>query len=162
VHGNDNVNFFLTTFEQIPLKIREIPQNLYKNLILMNYNTYNSNLQENEKPIYSMSKRVSLLTETVEQVVISIDDMMKEQSRMSVKIDKIHDKVFEKPEYFSVGEIALKQGKCSKTVLRHIHSGNIPYERNEGEKAYRIPSEEYFQSLSHDGTSSWFQSHTRE
>ncbi|MGC6413755.1 MAG: hypothetical protein ACON5K_03540, partial [Bacteroidia bacterium] len=110
-------------------------------------------------PIYALSKRVNLLTETVEEAVISIDKMMNEQSRLSVKIDKIHDKVFEKPEYFSVGEIALRQGVCKKTVLWHIHIGNIPYERNEGEKAYRIPSEEYFQSLSHDGTSSWFQSH---
>ena len=128
----------------------------------MNYKTYNSTLQENEKPIYALSKRVNLLTETVEQAVISIDKMINEQSRMSVKIDKIHDKVFEKPEYFSVGEIALRQGVDPKTVRRHIRKGNIPYERNEGEKAYRIPSEEYYQSLSHDGTSSWFQNHTRE
>ena len=128
----------------------------------MNYQTYNSTLQENEKPIYALSKRVNLLTETVEQAVISIDKMINEQSRMSVKIDKIHYKVFEKPEYFSVGEIALRQGVDPKTVRRHIRKGNIPYERNEGEKAYRIPSEEYYQSLSHDGTSSWFQNHTRE
>ena len=128
----------------------------------MNYQTYNSTLQENEKPIYALSKRVNLLTETVEQAVISIDKMINEQSRMSVKIDKIHDKVFEKPEYFSVGEIALRQGVDPKTVRRHLRKGNIPYERNEGEKAYRIPSEEYYQSLSHDGTSSWFQNHSRE
>jgi len=128
----------------------------------MEYKTYNSTLQENEKPIYALSKRVNLLTETVEQAVISIDKMINEQSRMSVKIDKIHDKVFEKPEYFSVGEIALRQGVDPKTVRRHIRKGSIPYERNEGEKAYRIPSEEYYQSLSHDGTSSWFQNHTRE
>jgi len=128
----------------------------------MEYKTYNSTLQENEKPIYALSKRVNLLTETVEQAVISIDKMINEQSRMSVKIDKIHDKVFEKPEYFSVGEIALRQGVDPKTVRRHIRKGSIPYERNEGEKAYRIPSEEYYQSLSHDGISSWFQNHTRE
>ena len=128
----------------------------------MSYKTYNSTLQENEKPIYDLSNRVNLLTETVERAVISIDIMMNEQSRMLVKIGKIHDKVFEKPEYFSVGEIALRQGVDPKTVRRHIRKGNIPYERNEGEKAYRIPSEEYYQSLSYDGTSSWFQNHTRE
>ena len=92
----------------------------------MEYKTYNSNLQENEKPIYALSKRVNLLTETVEQAVISIDKMMNEQSRMSVKIDKIHDKVFEKPEYLSVGEIALRQGVNPKTVRRYIRKGNIP------------------------------------
>lgn len=99
------------------------------------------------------------MTKTVEQLEISIDEMMNQLNRMSVKIDKIHDKVFEKPEYFSVGEIALRHGVYDKIVLRHIHCGNIPFEKNKGEKAYRIPSEEYFQSLSHDGTSSWFQSY---
>ena len=128
----------------------------------MNYKTYNSTFQENEKPIYALSKRVNLLTETVEQALISIDKMINEQSRMSVKIDKIHDKVFEKPEYFSVGEIALRQGVDPKTVRRHIRKGNIPFEKNKGQKSYRIPSEEYYQSLSHDGNSSWFQNHTRE
>ena len=101
-------------------------------------------------------------TQSLQQLVLSQNEMMNQLKRMSVKIDKIHDKVFEKPEYLSVGEIALRQGVCEKTILRHIHSGNIPFEKNKGEKAYRIPSEEYFQSLSHDGTSSWFQNHTRE
>ena len=126
----------------------------------MNYKTYNSTLQENEKPIYALSKRVGSNTESLQQLVFSQNEMMNQLNRMSVKIDKIHDKVFEKPEYFSVGEIALRQGVDPKTVRRHITKGNIPYERNEGEKAYRIPSEEYYQSLSHDGTSSWFQNHT--
>jgi len=44
----------------------------------MEYKTYNSTLQENEKPIYALSKRVNLLTETVEQAVISIDKMINE------------------------------------------------------------------------------------
>lgn len=128
----------------------------------MEYKIYNSNLQENEKPIYALSKRVNLLTETVEQALISIDKMMNEQSRMSVKIDKIHDKVFEKPEYFSVGEIALKEGVSDRTVRRRLKEKVIPFEKNEGEKAYRIPAEHYYQSLSSNGKSSWFQSHTRE
>ena len=128
----------------------------------MEYKIYNSNLQENEKPIYALSKRVNLLTETVEQALISIDKMMNKQSRMSVKIDKIHDKVFEKPEYFSVGEIALKEGVSDRTVRRRLKEKVIPFEKNEGEKAYRIPAEHYYQSLSSNGKSSWFQNHTRE
>jgi len=91
-----------------------------------------------------------------------MEHMIDNQFKMLKKIDKISDKVFEKPEYLSVGQIALKQGKSPKTVLRHIHRGNIPFEKNEGEKAYKIPSAEYYQSLSHDGKSSWFQNHTRE
>jgi flagellar biosynthesis protein FliP len=42
---------------------------------------------------------------------------------MLIKIGKIHDKVFEKPEYFSVGEIALRQGVDPKTVRRHLKKG---------------------------------------
>ena len=91
--------------------------------------------------------------------MISIDIMMNEQSRMLIKIGKIHDKVFEKPDYFSVKEIALKQGVNPKTVQRHIRKGNIPFERNEGEKAYKIPAEHYYQSLSSSGKSSWLQNH---
>ena len=128
----------------------------------MKYKTYDSNLQEKDKPIYALSKRVNFLAETVHQVLFSQNEMKNELRQISAKVDKICDKIFQNPDYFSVGEIALKQGVSPKTVRRHIRKGNIPYERNEGEKAYRIPSEEYYQSLSHDGTSSWFQNHTRE
>jgi len=102
------------------------------------------------------------MSETLEKVVITQNEMMNEQNRISAKIDKICDRIFQNPDYFSVGEIALKQGISQKTVRRHIKKGSIPYERNEGEKSYRIPSAEYYQSLSHDGASSWFQNHTRE
>jgi predicted transcriptional regulator len=126
----------------------------------MEVKTYSSILQENEKPIYALAKRVNFMSETLEKVVITQNEMMNEQSRISAKIDKICDRIFQNPDYFSVGEIALKQGISQKTVRRHIKKGNIPYERNE--KSYRIPSAEYYQSLSHDGASSWFQNHTRE
>ena len=125
----------------------------------MNYKTYNSTLQENEKPIYVLSKRVGFNTESLEQLVLSQNEMMNQLNRMSVKIDKVHDKVFEKPDYFSVEEIALKQGVNPKTVQRHIRKGNIPFERNEDEKAYKIPAEHYYQSLSSSGKSSWLQNH---
>jgi excisionase family DNA binding protein len=128
----------------------------------MEVKTYSSILQENEKPIYALAKRVNFMSETLEKVVITQNEMMNEQSRISAKIDKICDRIFQNPDYFSVGEIALKQGISQKTVRRHIKKGNIPYERNKGEKSYRIPSAEYYQSLSHDGASSWFQNHTRE
>ena len=128
----------------------------------MKYKTYDSNLQEKDKPIYALSKRVNFLAETVHQVLFSQNEMKNELRQISAKVDKICNKIFQNPDYFSVGEIALKQGISQKTVRRHIKKGNIPYERNKGEKSYRIPSAEYYQSLSHDGTSSWFQNHTRE
>ena len=78
------------------------------------------------------------------------------------KKTKISDKVFEKPEYLSVGEIALKEGVSDRTVRRRLKEKIIPFEKNEGEKAYRIPAEDYYQSLSSEGKSNWFQNHTRE
>jgi len=98
----------------------------------MEVKTYSSILQENEKPIYALAKRVNFMSETLEKVVIAQNEMMNEQSRISAKIDKICDRIFQNPDYFSVGEIALKQGVSQKTVRRHIKKGNIPYERNEG------------------------------
>lgn len=105
---------------------------------------------------------MNFLTETVHQVMLSQNEMKNELSQISAKVDKICDKIFQNPDYFSVGEIALKQGVSPKTVRRHIHRGNIPFEKNDGEKSYRIPSKAYYHSLSHDGTSNWFQNHTRE
>ena len=128
----------------------------------MDVKTYSPELQENRKPISILTTRVNSIVDSIDQLRLTMDHMIETQCKMVTKIDKISDKVFEKPEYISVGQIALKQGKSPKTVLRHIKKGNIPFEKNEGEKAYRIPSEEYYQSLSHDGTSSWFQNHTRE
>ena len=128
----------------------------------MKYKTYNSNFQEKDKPIYVLTKRVNFLTETVHQVLFSQNEMKNELRQISAKVDKICNKIFQNPDYFSVGEIALKQGVGQRTVRRHIQKGNIPFERNKGEKAYRIPSKEYYKSLSHDGNSSWFQNHTRE
>ena len=91
-----------------------------------------------------------------------MEHMIDNQFKMLKKIDKISDKVFEKPEYFSVGEIALKEGVSDRTVRRRLKEKVIPFEKNEGEKAYRISAEHYYQSLSSDGKSSWFQNHTRE
>ena len=76
----------------------------------MEVKTYSSILQENEKPIYALAKRVNFMSETLEKVVITQNEMMNEQSRISAKIDKICDRIFQNPDYFSVGEIALKQG----------------------------------------------------
>lgn len=91
-----------------------------------------------------------------------MDHMIETQCKMATKIDKIFDKVFEKPEYLSVGEIALKERVSDRTVRRRLKEKVIPFEKNEGEKAYRIPAEYYYQSLSSDGKSKWFQNHTRE
>ena len=128
----------------------------------MEVKTYNSTLQENRKPLSILTTRVNSVVDTIDQLSLRMEHMIDNQFKMLKKIDKISDKVFEKPEYFSVGEIALKEGVSDRTVRRRLKEKVIPFEKNEGEKAYRIPAENYYQSLSSDGKSSWFQNHTRE
>ena len=128
----------------------------------MEVKTYNSTLQENRKPLSILTTRVNSVVDTIDQLSLRMEHMIDNQFKMLKKIDKISDKVFEKPEYFSVGEIALKEGVSDRTVRRRLKEKVIPFEKNEGEKAYRIPAEHYYQSLSSDGKSSWFQNHTIE
>lgn len=128
----------------------------------MEVKTYNSTLQENRKPLSILTTLVNSVVDTIDQLSLRMEHMIDNQFKMLKKIDKISDKVFEKPEYFSVGEIALKEGVSDRTVRRRLKEKVIPFEKNEGEKAYRIPAEHYYQSLSSDGKSSWFQNHTRE
>ena len=128
----------------------------------MEVKTYNSTLEENRKPLSILTTRVNSVVDTIDQLSLRMEHMIDNQFKMLKKIDKISDKVFEKPEYFSVGEIALKEGVSDRTVRRRLKEKVIPFEKNEGEKAYRIPAEHYYQSLSSDGKSSWFQNHTRE
>ena len=128
----------------------------------MEVKTYNSTLQENRKPLSILTTRVNSVVDTIDQLSLRMEHMIDNQFKMLKKIDKISDKVFEKPEYFSVGEIALKEGVSDRTVRRRLKEKVIPFEKNEGEKAYRIPAEHYYQSPSSDGKSSWFQNHTRE
>ena len=128
----------------------------------MKIKNYDALLEENRKPISVLTTRVNSIVDSIDQLRLTMDHMIDTVSEMDTKIDKISDKVFEKPEYLSVGEIALKQGVSGRTVRRRFKEKVIPFERNEGEKAYRIPAEEYHNSISHDGTSLWFQNHTRE
>jgi excisionase family DNA binding protein len=128
----------------------------------MEVKTYSPELQENRKPISILTTRVNSIVDSIDQLRLTMDHMIETQCKMKTKIDKISDKVFEKPEYLSVGEIALKEGVSDRTVRRRLKEKVIPFEKNKGEKAYRIPAEYYYQSLSSDGKSKWFQNHTRE
>ena len=128
----------------------------------MDVKTYSPELQENRKPISILTTRVNSIVDSIDQLRLTMDHMIETQCKMKNKIDKISDKVFEKPEYLSVGEIALKEGVSDRTVRRRLKEKIIPFEKNEGEKAYRIPAEDYYQSLSSEGKSNWFQNHTRE
>ena len=126
----------------------------------MEVKTFSPELQENRKPLSILTTRVNSMVDSIDQLRLTMDHMIEKQRITESKIDKISDKVFEKPEYLSVGEIALKEGVSGRTVRRRLKEKVIPFEKNEGEKAYRIPAEHYYQSLSSDGKSSWFENHT--
>ena len=126
----------------------------------MEVKTFSPELQENRKPLSILTTRVNSIVDSIDQLRLTMDHMIEKQRITESKIDKISDKVFEKPEYLSVGEIALKEGVSGRTVRRRLKEKVIPFEKNEGEKAYRIPAEHYYQSLSSDGKSSWFENHT--
>ena len=102
----------------------------------------------------------TVLSSTLVLMSDSVNQIKEKQKNMDIKLDKISCKLFKKSDYFTVGEVALKQGVSEKTVLRLIKTGDIPFEKNEGEKAYRIPSIKYHESVSHDDVSKWFQAHT--
>ena len=110
-------------------------------------------LEDCVKSFTVLSSRLVLMSDSVNQ-------MKEKQKNMDIKLDKISCKLFKKSDYFTVGEIALKEGVSERTVLRRIKMGVIPYEKSEGEKAYRIPSIKYHESISHDRVSKWFQDHT--
>ena len=125
----------------------------------MNAKLQESKLQENRKPLSVLTTRVNSMTEALDQLMISVDQVIDNQLEMKVEMKKMSDKLNKKSEYISVGEIAMKERVSERTVLRHIKNGDIPFEKRDTEKSYRIPTKEYYQSLSDDGKSNWFQNH---
>lgn len=128
--------------------------------MLMDTKTCDSKLHTKHYQIHILTKRVNLLFDHIDQIVQKQNECLEREISNEVKLNKILDRLFEKPEYYSVGEIALKEGVSVKTVRRKIRSGDIPSERSSGEKSYRIPSDKYYGSLTASGDSSWFQNYS--
>jgi len=116
--------------------------------------------QDKKKPISILTTRVNSIIESIDQLKITMDDLIQNQFVMNSKIEKISDKIFNKPEFLTVGDIALKEGVSQRTVRRRLKDNVIPYHKDKGDKAYRIPSKDYYQSISQNGKSIWFQNHT--
>ena len=62
------------------------------------------------------------------------------------KLESIHNQVLKKPEYLSVGQVALLEGVSEKTIRNRIKEGTIPATKNEGERSYKIPRLEYYET----------------
>ena len=75
--------------------------------------TYSPELQENRKPISILTTRVNSIVDSIDQLRLTVDHMIETQCKIEAKIDKISDKVFEKPEYISWTN-CFKTGKISK------------------------------------------------
>ena len=62
------------------------------------------------------------------------------------KLESINSHIKQKPEYLSVGQVALLEGVCEKTIRNRIKEGTIPATKNKGERSYKIPRLEYYET----------------
>ena len=115
---------------------------------------------ENQSATSILTKRVNEISARFDDFSLSLEEIKEAQVKLMNVVQKTYDKIYDKPRFLSVGEVALDQGVSEKTVLRRIKDGTIPSERKKGEKSHRIPSLEYYKSVSHDGNSKWFSNHS--
>ena len=88
-----------------------------------------------------IARNIILVFEELKIMNTRIEQM--EQNQMVFK-----DQLSKKPEYLSVGEVAMKEGVCAKTIRNRIKEGTIPALKNKGERSYKIPSFEYYKTQS--------------
>ena len=117
-------------------------------------------VSEGESAIRVLSKRVGLVEEVSQEILMKMDKFEDFFTELTSKVNKVYDKVHERPEHYTVGQIALKEGVCEKTVLRKIKKLKIPAIKREGDKSYKISTEAYHDSLENDGRSVWFRNHS--
>ena len=98
------------------------------------------NFIENEEVTEGLTKNLVKFSEAQEKTMEII------LYKVVPILESIHDQVFKKPEYLSVGQVALIEGVSEKTIRNRIKDGTIPATKNEGERAYKIPRLEYSQT----------------
>lgn len=84
-----------------------------------------------------VARNIILIFEELKTMNTRIERM--EQNQKTFK-----DQLAKKPEYLSVGEVAMIEGVCEKTIRNRIMKGAIPALKNKGERSYKIPRFEYF------------------
>lgn len=117
-------------------------------------------VSQDESAIRVLSKRVGLVEEVSQEILMKMDKLEDFFTELTSKVNKVYDKVHERPEHYTVGQIALKEGVCEKTVLRKIKKQKIPAIKREGDKSYKISTEAYHDSLENDGRSVWLRNHS--
>lgn len=117
-------------------------------------------VSQDESAIRVLSKRVGLVEEVSQEILMKMDKLEDFFTELTSKVNKVYDKVHERPEHYTVGQIALKEGVSEKTVRRKIQEQKIPAIKREGDKSYKISTEAYHDSLENDGHSVWFRNHS--
>ena len=133
------------------------------NFVDKSYNmkkTPTKRVSQDESAIRVLSKRVGLVDEVLQEILLKMDKFEGYLTQLTSKVNKVYDKVHERPDYYTVGQIALKEQVCEKTVRRKIQEQKIPATKREGDKSYKISTEAYFDSLESDGRSVWFKNHS--
>ena len=101
----------------------------------------------------SLDDKLDTILETQEQCLEYLKFLYSVNNEIMSGLKKIESttlitrqKILDKPEYYSVGEIALKQGVCERTIREKIKKGHLKAYKSPGERSYRIPCDEYHKS----------------
>ena len=113
-----------------------------------------------KRAIQLLSSKVSVMADKQQEMILKLEGLEANCSEILPKIDKILKKLNQHPDYFTVGEIALREGVSEKTIRRKIRENKIPGKKRDGDRAYKISVEAYYNSLNNNGQSSWFQNHS--
>lgn len=103
---------------------------------------YRENYEYKENPkdeLKGIARNIILVQEELKTMNTRIERM--ELNQMVFK-----DQLSKKPEFLSVGEVALIEGVCDKTIRNRIKEGKIPASKNKEERSYKIPRLEYFET----------------
>ena len=85
---------------------------------------------------------IRLITRVLDEVNL-LDDKI---NAIDNKINALVIKFSKKREYFSVGEVALIEGVCERTIRKRIKEGSIKAIKNPGERSYKIPANKYYET----------------
>ena len=101
----------------------------------------------------NLDKKLDTILKTQEQCLEYLKFLYSDNNEIMSGLKKIESttlttrqKILSKPEYYSVGEIALKEGVCERTIREKIKKGHLKAYKSPGERSYRIPCDEYHKS----------------
>ena len=79
-------------------------------------------VSQDESAIRVLSKRVGLVEEVSQEILMKMDKFEGYLTQLTSKVNKVYDKVHERPEHYTVGQIALKEGVSEKLFAERYKS----------------------------------------